>query len=195
MANGLFSRALQRTGTEARGLARSGLQGATFGLSDEALGLLAAQEQLTGPMARGGIGKRFQRAGEAFTGATKEEREKLEKIRERNPAASRTAEIAGALLTGGPAALSALRGQAPRLQRALKAGKIGTGQGAAAGFGTGQGIPGRLLGLGAGGVIGGLFGLGGPFTGRLGQLGGKSVRVLRGAGTTEAKARTQTEVQ
>lgn len=130
------------------------VQGGTFGLSDEALGLATAT--LNGITGQGPQGYALNR--DIY-------RAELDQVRADNPNLSLPTEIGGALLTGNPNALLTSLPTGVR-ELAAQGAKYGASTGAAAGFGYGEGgqqsVTNALLGAGTGAVIGGSLALAGP---------------------------------
>lgn len=136
-----------------RGLIATGIQGASFGLSDE---FLAGVKSLGGD--------------QTYAQALQNERARLAQFRQRHPVGSRVTEFAGAATTAGPLLRGAnvlLRGALGRGSATLQAAKAGAVGGAAYGAGTAdpdatasleEGVIRRAGGAAVGGVIGGVAG-------------------------------------
>ncbi|WP_156360201.1 MULTISPECIES: hypothetical protein [unclassified Sphingomonas] len=133
------------------------MQGGTFGLSDEINGAVnAGVGLLSGDLDTSrnyAIGRDATRIND-------------EDARKRLGWAGTAAELAGGLATGGLGASRAIA--TPGLvARVAEAGKVGTLQGALAGYGYGQGTEGSLTGATLGGVAGGVLGSALPVGGAL----------------------------
>jgi hypothetical protein len=130
--------------------ARSGLQGLTFGFSDEVGSAIAA--------AAGSLG-----TGESFSDAYSKIHQSLQDKRgafsEDNPALSMGAELAGGVLTGGIGGAKVLGGQAMKqasnLAKMSRIGGVGAAEGAIYGAGTADENE-RLSGALTGGAVGAL---------------------------------------
>jgi len=141
----------------ASGLARSLEQGATLGFGDE---LNAAVRAGYGSLARG------QPFGAGYDRALADERAANAEFAEQNPAIDFGAQFAGGMLPGllapGLAGVNYVRRATTAAQAARRAGAVGAGYGAVAGFGAGQD---GLLDRAASGAVGAPlgFGLGAAF--------------------------------
>lgn len=139
-------------GTALLDFAKLGAQGASFGLLDEAIGVLAGAGAAVVPGGRG-----FSEARQAATGAV---RESLDASRERAGAAAILPELAGGLVTGGAGVTrSAARG-ASTLARIGRGAAAGAVEGGIAGAGYAEGnlrerAPSAATGAIAGGLLGG----------------------------------------
>lgn len=134
------------------GAVRAGLQGLTFGLSDEAGSAIAA---LAGSIKTG------EKYSDVYSKMHKQLGDKREKFSNDNPILSTGAEIAGGMLTGGVGGAKVLGGKA--FQQASNLGKVGRigGVGAVEGGIYGAGTAdqdARLSGGAQGALIGGLSG-------------------------------------
>lgn len=143
-----------------------GLQGATFGISDEIIDALGAAGAKAYDILSGRNMMEGQSVGDVYDIARQESQARLQRQMEQNPATSIAANIGGALLTGGAgattkggqAAAKALTsgGTAARIAKGAGAGAL---SGGAYGFGTGSGdIEQRLENAKTGAALGGLTG-------------------------------------
>jgi hypothetical protein len=118
--------------------------GMTFGLMDEAAGVGAG----VGSFLRGeGFGK-------GYSDQTRVQRENAEIYRQNNPYLGAGMEVAGGLVTGGPALArggAAVAGATPSAGRTVA---TAAGMGAAQGAGQGEGLEDRLTGAGVGAALG-----------------------------------------
>ncbi len=146
-------------GVTPRRVARSGLQGLTFGFGDEAAGALGAAAATTIG------GEPFSKFGDVYADIRDAERGEQTRFQEEEPGAALTSEIAGGLLTGGAGATRAAgsniaRQVASKVPTALRPAGAGMGAGAVYGAGTGEGDLGEQAGsalTGAGlGAVGGV---------------------------------------
>lgn len=146
----------QPTGDVEKQRLRAAAQGATFGLSDEGL---AAMQAAAASMSGG------QTFGEEYERALASERTKLKAYQQAYPVSSAAYEIGGAIIpsliasavTGGTATPGIVAAEAPLAARLGKAAMTGLGQGAAYGYGTGEGgyanrLQSAAYGAGAGAI-------------------------------------------
>lgn len=144
----------RRAGT-LEGVARAGLQGATFGFGDE---LVAAGAAALAP------GQ--QSFGEKFDTLRSREAGLVENFREDNPVAAIGSEIAGAIPTGMVAGGQLAGRGATLLGRAGTGAAVGAGQGFAYGVGAGEGDIGqRAQQAVVPALVGGAVGAAAPFVG------------------------------
>lgn len=136
-------------------IARSALQGLTFGASDE-LGSAAAAGMAYIDESLGGMPETGRSYGEIYSDIMESEQGKMEKFREEHPKTALASEIAGGLATGGigAAKLAGLRG-IRALSPIKQASVIGATEGAA--YGALSGKPGErgesaAIGAASGGV-------------------------------------------
>jgi len=133
-------------------------QGASFGLSDEAIG---AGEALSG-LVRGDLN-----VGRNYAAGRDAERMSLEETRRKTGVLGTLAELGGGVLTGGAGVRSAIT-SAPALgARVLQGAKAGVLGGATAGFGYGDGAQNSAVGGVLGGVGGGVLGAAIPIGGQV----------------------------
>jgi hypothetical protein len=146
-----------------RRVGRAALQGATFGLSDEAI---AAASSPKAALAAAVSGEESE-ASAPYYEALGRERQMLDQYRQQFPIGSAVSEIGGAAIPAAAAAFatrgSSLPATASRMQKiaesAKQAAKIGAVEGAAYGFGTSEGgAAERLKGTAAGTALGATFG-------------------------------------
>lgn len=123
---------------ESGSIANSLLRGATFDLADEAMGGIATiyakmYDKVTG-----------KDSGITYSDAVKSVRGDQEAFAKRNPGTDLTAQIAGGLLTGGTGGAKVLGSQtlkqAPKFIKAAAVPLIAGAEGAAYGFGQGEGL-------------------------------------------------------
>jgi hypothetical protein len=145
----------RRAGT-LEGIARAGLQGATFGFGDEAV---AAGAAALNPDQSRSFGEKFN----AYQGR---ESGLVDNFRQDNPVAAYGAEIAGAIPTSMAAGGQLAARGGNLLGRMGSGAAVGVGQGAVYGAGaTDGGIQERAAGAGAGAIAGGVTGFAAPWIG------------------------------
>lgn len=145
-------------------LAREGLQGLTFGFSDEAgAGLAALAASLT-------TDAKFS---DAYADIIKNVRGEQNAFREENPIASAGAQLVGGIATGGAGLAKAASRLAPAGTGIARAAGVGAGVGAieggvaGAGFADEDKLEGAQIGAGTGLILGGIgAGIGGTFAKR-----------------------------
>ena len=130
---------------DSKGIETPLMKGATFGLSDEATGGVAAlymkmHDMVTGGMGRSGItGEQPASFQQNYATARDQVRADQDAFAEANPKADLAAQLVGGLLTGGYSGAKALgtnlAKQSPRLALPV----VGAAEGAAFGFGEGEG--------------------------------------------------------
>jgi hypothetical protein len=150
------------------GVARSVLQGATFGGGDE---LVAAGAAALDPLLKGSGGS----YGDRYDAYLGRERGRLGEFRNDHPVAAIGSEVAGAIPTS--MMLPALRAAegASLAGRALIGGANAAGQGAAYGFNSGEGgVLNRAENAGTSALIAGAVGAAAPYVGNAVQKAGKS---------------------
>lgn len=141
------------------GVARSVLQGATFGFGDEMVGNMAAAAH---PIMNGSDGSTFAERRDAYTGR---ERQRNDKFAADNPKTALAAEIGGGVMTGGAMAAggaTAMTGArtAPALMKGAAIDGAGYGAISGAGYAKG-GIKERAEGAAKGAATGAAIGAGG----------------------------------
>jgi hypothetical protein len=124
--------------------------GVGFGLGDEFnAGMAAVSDAITGRAA----------FGDAYTSRLADERAIMENFRKDRPALAYGTEIAASMLVPG----AATKAGATVAQNAVRLGAVGALQGGAYGFGSGEGIEGRMTNAAVGSVIGGATGAAIPY--------------------------------
>jgi hypothetical protein len=156
-------------GTGVQGLVT---QGASFGLSDEAVG---AGEALSG-LLRGNLD-----LSRNYAAGRDAERMSLDEARRKNGVLGTLAEIGGGVLSGGAGVRNAVATTPALGSRIIQGAKAGVLAGGAAGFGYGEGAQDSLVGAALGGTGGGVLGAAIPVAGQVvrDRIGGLSRLVGR----------------
>ena len=144
-----------------RRVGRAALQGATFGLSDEAIAAASNPRAAVSAAISGETD-----ASAPYYEALEAERQKLSQYREQYPLGSAISEVSGAagpaiaatLFSGGTAAPATGTRMAQALKSGGQAAKVGAVEGGLYGFGTGEGgIQDRLTSSASGAALGAVF--------------------------------------
>lgn len=183
--SGVLPESLLIPATSVENALRGARQGVTFGFSDEAIG---ARDALGAALAGDNPVEQYRRSRDL-------ERARLHQFAEDSPAASVLSNIGGGLATGAAggartAGTAAVRGIGSRLLRSIP---VGTGYGALAGLGVGEGdVREQAESTGKGALVGGA--LAPVITGGLSALSGLSRLIPRGPVTPASPAAAGAEV-
>jgi hypothetical protein len=155
---------------DAGNIGHSLLRGATFDMSDEIMGGIAATYAKMHDMVTG------NQSGISYNAAVNAVRGDQEAFAERNPGVDMAAQIAGGVMTGGVGGAKILGSQAlkqaPKFAKAAAVPLVAGAEGAAFGFGSGEGMEDSLENAGQQGLISAVTG---PLLNKLGQSAGNKL--------------------